>query len=316
MALTPNGWPISPPRSKRRVPGTNVYLEVADGKPGDILMYVAEQFHRRVESLTPSVDEWGYSLRRNTNAPSVWSEHASATAIDLNAMRHPNGKSGTFTANQVREIQKIIDEVGGPSVVRWLKGFDEMHFEVRATPAKLRSVTVPVAAPVDQTPGARTLAKGDVGPDVEHAQRAINAYNGNNDLNPNGDFDDKTDAAVRTFQRRLGLTVDGIIGPATWSKLTGDIPAGSGGGSNAGGGVGTTRPALKRGAKGKEVADVQAFLNRYAPRYSSLEVDGAFGGETEKVVRELNGRLGLGHGGDFTSETASRVGYRNPPFDK
>jgi len=35
-----------------------------------------------------------------------------------------------------------------------------------------------------------------------------------------GDFGDRTDAAVRGFQNMNGLEVDGILGPNTWRALT------------------------------------------------------------------------------------------------
>uniref|UniRef100_UPI003AB84D64 peptidoglycan-binding domain-containing protein n=1 Tax=Clostridium scindens (strain JCM 10418 / VPI 12708) TaxID=29347 RepID=UPI003AB84D64 len=31
----------------------------------------------------------------------------------------------------------------------------------------------------------------------------------------------KTQAAIKAFQRAMGLIVDGIVGPKTWSKLLG-----------------------------------------------------------------------------------------------
>lgn len=40
-------------------------------------------------------------------------------------------------------------------------------------------------------------------------------------LTINSKFDANTDYAVRQFQKKNGLTVDGIVGAATWKKLTG-----------------------------------------------------------------------------------------------
>jgi hypothetical protein len=84
---------------------------------------------------------WGFSFRQNRNAANL-SCHSSATAIDLNAPRHPNGKRGTFTKAQVAEIRRILAEVG--NVVRWGGDFagtpDEMHFEIVASPATVGMV--------------------------------------------------------------------------------------------------------------------------------------------------------------------------------
>ena len=318
-----NGWPLSPKRSRRRVPGSNAYIEVVTGKAGDILLYVAEQFHKRVEPLR-SADTGGYSYRKIAGT-GVWSNHASASAIDLNWDLHPYGKRGTFSAKQVKAIREILAECAG--VVRWGgdysgSGVDEQHFEIVTSPSKLAGLKIPALgnpSPVD--PGSRIIRKGDTGEDVAHAQTTINLYNlraGNNvrNLNPDGDFGDLTDSAVRAFQRGVQLDPDGIIGPETWAALLRIYPAGSTSGSSPVGGVGSAAPKISRGSRGKEVEDVQAFLNRYAPGYSSLAVDGIFGEATATVVQELNGRLGLPYGSDFTSETAVRVGYNRPPFGK
>jgi peptidoglycan hydrolase-like protein with peptidoglycan-binding domain len=40
-----------------------------------------------------------------------------------------------------------------------------------------------------------------------------------------GVFGDKTDAAARQFQGKVGLAVDGIVGPDTWRELITRKPA-------------------------------------------------------------------------------------------
>ncbi len=61
------------------------------------------------------------------------------------------------------------------------------------------------------------LRQGDRGYQVTALQHELNRHGA--DLEPDGDFGPLTDAAVRTFQRRHGLVVDGIAGPKTRQAL-------------------------------------------------------------------------------------------------
>ena len=67
------------------------------------------------------------------------------------------------------------------------------------------------------------LRKGSTGEQVEVLQRILSTYGYNlGSKNPfDGKFGDKTDAAVRAFQKAHGLTVDGIVGAKTWAALLG-----------------------------------------------------------------------------------------------
>lgn len=134
--MSQNGWPVNPSRTARTVPGTNVKISVADGVAGDVLMYVAAEFDKRVEPIGNArgeLDDWGWA-NRPIRGGTATSNHASATAIDLNATQHPLGVRGTFTPAQVDAIHAILDEVD--HVVRWGGDYtgraDEMHFEINA----------------------------------------------------------------------------------------------------------------------------------------------------------------------------------------
>jgi D-alanyl-D-alanine carboxypeptidase-like protein len=151
MPVSQNGWPVNPPRTARTVPGSSVQLVVADGPAGDVLMYVAEQFDRRVEDIDlrsskGEADDWGWADRPIVGSNQT-SNHASATAIDLNATRHPLGVAGTFSAAQVDAIHAILAEVG--HVVRWGGDYtgrkDEMHFEINANHQRVAEVAAAVA---------------------------------------------------------------------------------------------------------------------------------------------------------------------------
>ena len=62
------------------------------------------------------------------------------------------------------------------------------------------------------------LRRGDTGEDVEQLQRLLQLV-GDYEARIDGQFGPATDAAVRAFQERMGLKVDGIVGSQTWSKL-------------------------------------------------------------------------------------------------
>ncbi len=79
---------------------------------------------------------------------------------------------------------------------------------------------------VDNIPGPITLAgcpmlkRGAQGNITRWVQRKLNAL-GFNCGSVDGVFGVKTKAAIMAFQRAMGLIVDGIVGPKTWSKLLG-----------------------------------------------------------------------------------------------
>jgi len=59
------------------------------------------------------------------------------------------------------------------------------------------------------------LKLGSEGEDVKKLQIKLG-------VDPIGKFGPKTDAAVKAWQSANGLTADGVVGPATWSKMMGE----------------------------------------------------------------------------------------------
>lgn len=57
----------------------------------------------------------------------------------------------------------------------------------------------------------RSLVEGESGRDVQVVQRKLGAVS--------GVYDDATRALVRGYQQRLGLAVDGVVGPLTANAL-------------------------------------------------------------------------------------------------
>jgi len=143
-----NGWPIGTPGStigvlSYIVPGTSIALAVKSGDVATVLIYLARRFNAEVETLQAGQVD-GYEYRYNVNNPSVWSNHASGTAIDLNYILHPNTVKGTFTAGQLVALRDILAYCG--SVIYWGGDYsrttDEMHFEINVPPGDPRLVAL------------------------------------------------------------------------------------------------------------------------------------------------------------------------------
>lgn len=63
-----------------------------------------------------------------------------------------------------------------------------------------------------EKPKRLVLRRGASGDDVKHLQTLIG-------VTPDGEFGPLTEAAVRAFQQKKSIVVDGIVGPHTWSLL-------------------------------------------------------------------------------------------------
>lgn len=147
--VSQNGRPVLRPEQTRLwnipVKGKKVQLRLADNLAGYTLAYVALRFSERVEPINTQLvpDDWGYAVRNIRGSDTFISNHASGSAIDLNATLHPLGAVGTFkTALQRVRIHRMLKFL--EDVVRWGGEYhgrkDEMHFEINKRPAYVRKV--------------------------------------------------------------------------------------------------------------------------------------------------------------------------------
>ena len=149
-ATSYNGWPVlaSPPLDNSPIPGTAARFVpgILAGDVAEVLLFVGTYIHYKVEPAIPS-GCGGYSYRPNTNNPSQWSCHASATAIDFNAVQHANGVRGTWSATERDAIHRLIN-IYLEGVVRWGDDFtstvDGMHFEIIKPPADVARVAAKI----------------------------------------------------------------------------------------------------------------------------------------------------------------------------
>jgi hypothetical protein len=124
------------------IPGTDRQIRLRFGAPGKLLVQCAAWFHEHIEPIDAGqLDDWGYAARRIAGTNTV-SNHASGTAMDLNALRHPSGVRGTFTPHQVDLIHYWLRTHDG--CIRWGGDYehshDPMHWEIVRSPSACRKV--------------------------------------------------------------------------------------------------------------------------------------------------------------------------------
>ena len=151
------------------------------------------------------------------------------------------------------------------------------------------------------------LRVGSTGLDVQTIQTWLQRIRRNYPAIPaitdaEGTFGDSTRAAVVKFQSIFGLSPDGIVGMATWYKLSSLYTAVTrlaeldSEGTNLG--IGTVPPAavLRQGSRGQDVITLQYLLDvisEYYPDIPPVTQDGIFGVGTLQSVTAFQGRMGL-----------------------
>ena len=134
-------------------------------------------------------------------------------------------------------------------------------------------------------PTPPTISEGATGDEVRWLQYLL-VRRTLSDSQIDGIFGPVTKQGVQEFQQGAHLTVDGIVGPATWSALGGDGPE---------------PPTLSQGSTGSVVEKLQVALNEgrgdFAPSSNPvLATDGDFGPHTETAVK------GAQHEGGITAD--------------
>jgi hypothetical protein len=231
VAASQNGWRANDPTvvSRRQVPGTQIWLTVHNGPAGDLLLEVASRFDRDVRDIDNArgaLDDWGYAERPIRGGVEL-SNHASGTAIDLNATKWPlsSDPSVNLNSGQIMRVRQIVAAAGG--VVRWGGDYtgrkDPMHFEINDGRTEADCARALAALRGSGGGGGAgggshaTIQRGSTGRDVELLQRFLGVV-GPGDAGY-GTFGPATEKAARRYQQMQGLTVDGVVGPATWSRI-------------------------------------------------------------------------------------------------
>ena len=185
MATSQNGWPALPADSNKLVTWvipakTGVAkIRARNGSAGFVIAHFLLWFAEVIQPLAGKIlDDWGWAWRPVRGQTSGLSNHASGTAVDMNATQHPLGKRGTFLFRPLRWTVGVLGRrKAAPTalelvhrrlrvydgVLRWGADYqgrvDEMHIEIDRPLAQ----TEKLARRLMRTPRGRRLLKANPG---------------------------------------------------------------------------------------------------------------------------------------------------------
>ncbi|MCM1175978.1 MAG: peptidoglycan-binding protein [Blautia sp.] len=174
-------------------------------------------------------------------------------------------------------------------------------------PDDVEIVTTDIVANVPSSYPGSPLRAGSTGLDVQTIQTYLNRIRQNYPAVPEitdeaGVFGNSTRTAVTKFQSIFGLAADGVVGKATWYKIsqlyTGVTRLSELSSEGTSLGIGTVPPAavLRQGSRGTDVITLQYLLNVLAEYYPGVPVvsqDGIFGSGTRQAVIAFQQAKGL-----------------------
>lgn len=187
---------------------------------------------------------------------------------------------GSITTSAVKSFQRAnglsADGIAGPSTFNKLLGSGSSSIS-----------------------SSSLLRVGSTGPNVQSLQQQLK-NKGYFKGTTTQYFGSITKNAVMAFQRANGLSVDGIAGPATLSKLKNGGSSASTGGSSS-----SSSTILRQGMKGSAVSSLQQKLKNKG--YFSAGVTGYFGSITTSAVKSFQRANGLLVDGEAGPDTLNKL---------
>jgi N-acetylmuramoyl-L-alanine amidase len=145
-----------------------------------------------------------------------------------------------------------------------------------------------------------TLTRGARGEAVLDIQARLVALGYHIDGTEHGEFGLTTERAVREFQQRRQLLVDGAVGHATWDELV-----------EAGYSLGDRLLYLRYPYfRGDDVRALQGALNMLG--FDAGREDGIFGERTDRAIRDFQRNVGLPQDGILGGTTVQALGRLRP----
>lgn len=307
------GTPTSEPGQNSPTPTPGFVINLPSGSPG--------------MDTSPSPGGWGSIISSNqpflTPTPTVWGGVITVTTTPGAVSPSPTvmvlklgakGPAVRALQQRLKDLKYNIGSVDGDfgktteAAVKAFQARNNLHVDGIAGTATLNKLNSSSALPprptATPTPRATAtpvinpnvyLRNGASGTDVRRMQQRLIEL-GYLMGQPNGRFDDMTEAAVYAFQDRNTSYSDGVAGPETLKKLY------SSSARSTSSSVGIIGTSIQRGLKNSSaVRRIQARLKELG--YYTGNVDGDFGASTEAAVKAFQSANNLSPDGRVGSKT-------------
>ena len=267
----------------------------------------------KLEILSKSGNWYKVSSNNGKYTGYVYKDYVSVTKSSDGVLQ--KGDSGS----DVKEVQQRLKELGyysstcdgdyGNVTVSAVKAFQKKNGlsqtgKVDKTTLKKLESSSAVKANGSTTStqtSSSSLKKGDKGDEVKKLQQRLKEL-GYYSSTCDGDYGNVTVSAVKAFQKKNGLTADGVAGEATQKKIYASSAVKNGTTTMT---TTTTSTTLKSGAKGEAVKELQRRLKELG--YYNNSIDGDYGAKTVVAVKAFQKKNGLTADGVAGSSTLKKL---------
>jgi peptidoglycan hydrolase-like protein with peptidoglycan-binding domain len=134
------------------------------------------------------------------------------------ALKWPTTGPGS-TGERVFAIQYLLNQQINAKLVVDGKYGPKTEAAVKAFQKKVKIPVDGIVGPMTYPKLIITVKSGSKGDAVSAVQHNLRYAYGDKTLAVDGIFGPKTEAAVKAFQKKFKISVDGIVGPVTWNAL-------------------------------------------------------------------------------------------------
>ena len=304
---------------QERLKELGYYKSTCDGNYGSVTVSAVKAFQKN-NGLTQDGVAGATTLKKLNSSSAVGANDK--TSSDKEETKDDGTLKAGSTGTEVKALQERLKELGyykytcdssyGTRTVEAVKAFQKKNgltADGVAGPATLKKLNSSSAVGAndktssdkEETKDDGTLKSGSKGTAVKELQERLKEL-GYYSYGCDGDFGERTVTAVKAFQKKNGLTADGIVGATTLKKLNSDSAVNAQGKTTV---ELKTSQTLQSGDSGAQVKALQTRLKELG--YYTNTVDSDYGYRTSQAVSDFQRANGLTVNGIANSTTLKKL---------